>query len=714
MATTETQPASEEHAGLEEQINLRHYWHVLVERRWLVITVFISIILLSLVYLYKAPKIYEAVGRMEINRESENVLNARPVYAVDSKEQDYLQTQFKNLQSRTIVELVVRSLSLTNDPRYGKRSDPVRALQSDLQIIPIRLSRLVDIKAQNPDPLQAMRIANALMTNFIAENARQKLTNFTTTLRALEGQAEHLKTNALEAQRALEEFKGSVKMVSLESDQNIIVQGLKQRQDALDRASSDASKAEQTWLTISNMVANNVSIESIPDISSDALIQGMKKSIADKEGEWALIRARYKDKHPMYIHKAREVETLHKILNEAARQLYQGIEMKARLASATRESLEAAVQEQTERVQTLNNVKVEYEVRRKEAELNKQLWDTVIKSVGENQVTGNLPVNNMRVVDPAIVPPSPAKPRKILTLIMAVFGGFICAVGLAFFVNYLDDSIKAQDDVETYLQLPFLGYIANIKSNNVIARDLQVHLEPHSIAAEGFRTVRAAISLAYKPEQLRTVAVTSTVPEEGKSLVASNFAIVVAQTGMKTLLVDADLRRPSVHKSFQLHSPVGLSAYLTDKVSNVDEFIHTSEVPNLDLVCCGEIPTTPSELIGSKRMKQFLQEVRSRYDRVILDCPPVSAVSDPLILAAMSDGVVFVTKFNKVRREHARRSIRRIQDAGVQILGVVLNDIDFEGRDSYYYSYYYSQNKYYTTHYNPASAAGKGEKRQNS
>ena len=272
-------------------------------------------------------------------------------------------------------------------------------------------------------------------------------------------------------------------------------------------------------------------------------------------------------------------------------------------------------------------------------------------------------------------------------------------MGLAFFVNYLDDSIKSQDDIETYLRLAFLGYIPNIKTNSMLERDLQAHLHPQSNAAEGFRTLRAAIALAPKADKYRVLAITSTIPAEGKSLVASNFAIVMAQTGLKTLLVDADLRRPSVHKVFRLQSPVGLSSYLMEKVSRVDEFIHTTEVPHLDVVCCGAVPSSPSELAGSKRMRQFLAEVRTRYDRVILDCPPVSAVSDPLIIASLSDCAIFVTKFNKIRRDHARKTVQRIHDAGIHILGVVLNDIDFEGKDSYYYNYYYYQNRYYSSHY---------------
>src|SRR5207253_6813179 len=209
----------------------------------------------------------------------------------------------------------------------------------------------------------------------------------------------------------------------------------------------------------------------------------------------------------------------------------------------------------------------------------------------------------------------PIKPKIILTIIFGLFGGVMAGVGLAFFVNYLDDSIKSQDDVETTLGLAFLGYVPNIKTNSVVERDLQAHSHPQSNAAEGFRTIRATLSLTQKAEKLRVISVTSTIPSEGKSLVASNLAIVSAQTGLRTLLVDADLRRPSVHKAFQLHSPIGLSAYLADRVRSIDEIVHTTDVPNLDVVCCGATPSNPSELISSKRMLQFLEEAATRYDR---------------------------------------------------------------------------------------------------
>jgi capsular exopolysaccharide synthesis family protein len=489
----EFEPIPSSHQNQEDQedaINLRHYWHVILERRWLIITAFISVLTLSLVYLFKATPLFNSICRLEIGPETSGQLSTNTVVDQIGDYRGYVRTQIHLLSSRELSAAAIKRLNLSLAPS---------SLVNDVTVTPQPDSRVVDISVVHTDSKTAASIANTL---------------------------------------------------------------------------------------------------------------------ADLYFEQIL----------------------------------------SRLNAGTNASVSR--------------------------------------------------ITNIRVLDRAVESLRPVKPRLLNTLLLGVAGGLAIALGLAFFVNYLDDSLKSQDDVETYLRLPFLGYIPRMFTNSVVERDLQSHLHPQSNAAEGFRTIRATISLTHKPDKFRTLAVTSTIPSEGKSLVASNLAIVTAQTGLKTLLVDVDLRRPSVHKAYQLHSPAGLSSFLTEETDQVEKIIHRTEVPNLDVICCGSVPSTPSELIGSKRMAQFLEVVRGRYDRVILDCPAISAVSDPLIIAAMSDGVVFVTKFNKIRREHARKSVQRVQNAGIHILGVVLNDIDFEGKDSYYYSYYYYQNRYYASHYKTGSGDG--------
>lgn len=685
----------------EDAINLRHYWHVILERRWLIITAFISVFVLSLIYLFKAPRIYQASAKMQINPETDSILRIEGL-GMARQEQDYLQTQYKNLLSRTLIQSVVTKLKLQEDERYAKAAnggDIIRAVAGDIQIVPVRLSRLVEIKAEHLDAARAAQIANTLATNFIKMNLDQKKRASQDIVELLTEEANSQKKKVEDAEKELQGYSEKFKKVSFEENDNIDNLTLKQYQTEWAAAKSKAEAVQKVVDEVDALLKSGTPIFTIPQVANSVAIQDLKKSLAIVEADFEEIKKKYKSPHPAYAEAEVKVNSYRTSLTNQAQTLIDSLRLSALSARAEEGTLKKLRDDQEQNVMNLKSLRIAYDVLKREAQQNDTLYKAVLAKMKETDLTGRHKINNMIVVDEADIPRNPVKPRKLLTIFLGFVGGLAVALGLAFFVNYLDDSIKSQDDVETYLRLPFLGYVPNIKTNSVVERDLQSHMHPQSNAAEGFRTIRATISLTHKPEKFRVLAITSTIPSEGKSLVASNLSIVTAQTGLKTLLVDADLRRPSVHKAYQLHSPMGLSSFLTEEAQQIDQIVHKTEIPNLDVICCGAVPSTPSELIGSKRMLDFLHAVRQRYDRVVLDCPPISAVSDPLIISAMSDGIVFVTKFNKIRREHARKSVQRVQNAGIHIVGVVLNDIDFEGKDSYYYSYYYYQNRYYSSHY---------------
>lgn len=702
---------SVQQSTLDDTTNLRHYWHIILERRWLVIAAFLMVLFLCGLYLVRAPRIYQATVRLQIDKENDDPLNIKGVISFDPREQEYLQTQYKNLKNRLLLQAVVEKLELRKDPRYSKAIDPARSLDSQINVVPIRLSRLVDVKVEHTDPKMAEKIANTVVELFVMNNLDRKRKASSNANKWLESESSTQKLKVEEAEKALQAYKEQLNNTSLEERENIVLQALKMAQDEFIKAQTRSRVAERACLETKAMLESGTPLEVIPLVANDRLVQELRGKRALLESQLASLSERYRDKWPAVVQMRNEIASLNKSINDQATVVVQAASKAADMSKAEEETLKKYVDQLEQRQLDLGKQRIKYESLSREAEIQKTLFMNVIKSQKEMEIAANSRINNMDIVDPAVAPLRPIKPNVVLTLFMGMLGGMIVAAGLAFFVNYLDDSIKTQEDVELYLRMPFLGYVPNIKSNSVMERDLQAHLHPQSNSAEGFRTIRAAIALMPKADQFRLISVTSTIPSEGKSLLASNLAIVTAQTGIKTLLVDADLRRPSVHKAFQLHSPVGLSAYLNESVTRLEEIVHDSDVPNLDVICAGAIPNNPSELVGSKRMRQFLQEALAKYDRVFLDCPPVSAVSDPLIIGAMSDGIVFVTKFNKIRREHARRSLQRIQDAGIRLLGVVLNDIDFEGKDSYYYSYYYYQNRYYASHYknDPKKAREKAE-----
>jgi succinoglycan biosynthesis transport protein ExoP len=697
----------------EAKVHLRHYWQVLLERRWLVVLGFFFCILASSLYLLRAPKIFRATATIQIDRESEGLFSSRELILNSGREQDYLQTQYKNLQSPSLYRRVVEELKLNTIAPYSESQDIVGTVRGEVQIVPVRLTRLVDVRVDNTNPDLATNIANTVAHMFVEDNKILRQQRALDAASWMEGELKNKEIQVRNAEEKLQKYKEDRDMASLEASQNIVLQSVIQAQADYNRAQSEATQAGQIAAEVTRMVTGGTNLDSIPDVSQNIAIREMKVRLAEKESILQGLLTRYKEKWPTVIQARSDIESLRQSILWESQKLYETIGNKAIIAAATERRMKEVLEEKQKTLLEHNRLRIEYDVLARQAEQTKSLYNSLLARYQEMQVSGANSVNNMRIVDEAPRPLVPVKPRTSVILLLGILGGLGIGLGLAFFVNYLDDSIKSQDDIENYLNLPFLGYVPNIKAGNLHERDLHAHLHPRSSAAESFRTLRAAISLAARADKMRVFGVTSSIPSEGKSLCASNFAIVTAQSGSKTVLVDADLRRPSVHKAFQIHAPVGLADYLQDPKVQLDDIVHKSDVPNLDVIACGPIPANPSELLDTAQMEKLLGELRQRYDRVVIDCPPISAVSDPLVMGAKSDGILYVMKFKKIRREHARRSVQRIQDAGIQVVGVLLNDIDFEGRDSYYYSYYYYQNQYYS-HYKTEPTSKKAESTKSS
>lgn len=692
----------------EARVHLRHYWQVMLERRWLVVIGFFLCLVASSLYLLKASKIYRASAVIQIDREADGLFSSKELVLNTGREQDYLQTQYKNLQSPGLLRRVIEELSLDKVPEYQEASDILTTLQNQIDIVPVRLTRLVEVRVESVNPQLATNIATTLATMFVDDNMEMRRSRALEAAQWMGHELVEKEKAVKEADMALQAYKEKHAMAALDQGQNTVMQAVMQAQTEYGSAQAESLSAQQVANEVRSMLERKVSLESLPEIAQNAAIQQLNLRLAEREAALQGLLTKYKDRWPDVIQAREDIESLRRSLTEEERKIYESVLKRAELAKATEARLKENLDARSKELLDHNRLRIEYDALQRRADQAKMIFNNLLSRTEEMQVAAQNSVNNMRIVDRADLPLVPVKPKIPVVLILGVMGGLAMGLGLAFFVNYLDDSIKSQDDIESFLGLPFLGYVPNIKAGNLHERDLHAHLQPRAAGAESFRTVRAAISLASRADKMRVFGFTSSIPSEGKSLCASNFAIVTAQSGARTVLVDADLRRPSVHKAFQLHAPMGLAGYLAGRVERLEDIVNKSEVPNLDVIACGPIPANPSELLESPRMDQLLAELRQRYDRVVVDCPPVSAVSDPLMVGSKTDGMLYVMKFKKIRREHARRSVQRIQDAGIQIVGVLLNDIDFEGRDSYYYSYYYYQNQYYS-HYRTEPSAKNGE-----
>ena len=429
-------------------------------------------------------------------------------------------------------------------------------------------------------------------------------------------------------------------------------------------------------------------------IAQDVEVARTKISLAERVAKMAGITNRYGPKHPYFIAAAAEVASDQSRLVAETQRAFAALKAKADLEAGHLEAAKAKLVEAEREVARLNELRAAYEVLIRKRERAETMFQLFLSKQKEFNLSANEAAQNVRVVDYAQVPVIPVKPKKPLILVASMILGLVLGGGLAFFVAFINDSVKTMDDVESAVGCRFLGYISHIDVKAAEDRDLLAFVDPTSAAAEMFRSLRATIQLGTKEEDQNVLAITSTVAGEGKSLVASNYAIVAAQAGQKVLLIDADLRRPSMHHAFQASNDVGLTTWLSGKADKPDSVVIASPVANLDLVVSGPVPKTPAELLVSARLKQLLDWAAHKYDRVIVDCPPVSAVSDPLVIGARCDAAMFVTRFNRIRKDHARRAVLKLRNAGVEVIGLCINDLSFETSEAYYYAYerygYYS------------------------
>lgn len=304
--------------------------------------------------------------------------------------------------------------------------------------------------------------------------------------------------------------------------------------------------------------------------------------------------------------------------------------------------------------------------------------------------TTSLKANNVRVIDPAEVPSTPIRPKKTQNMLIAAIVGLLGGMALAFLIEYLDNTIKTTDDVERYMKIPLLGCIPIIdKSFSGAQRDLLVNLAPMSPVSEAYRAIRTSILFSTsKDNPARDILITSTGPQEGKSLTACNLSVTMAYSGNSVLLVDADMRKPRVHMVFKMDQDMGLSNFLTGQAS-VDEIIKKTGIENLSVVTCGHIPPNPSELLSTKRMKEFVETVKGKFNTIIFDSPPLNLVTDAALLSSIIDGTVLIISSKKTNRPAVTRAKHTLENAKANVLGVVLNSLHIDSGGAYYYSHYY-------------------------
>lgn len=716
--------------GARAALSLHEIGRVLLRRKGLAAgTALACVALAALVSIFKTP-IYKATVTLEIERKGPEVVEFTDVVGTDpAGYKDYYQTQFKIIQSRQVAERTVDDLDLANDPGVLRRgatplgravravrslwsepaaSDPrevaIRFVQERLHVNPIRNSHLVKVSILDSDAALAARISNGIATAYQDFQADKRF-DLTDKARAF------LEADVERVRRELEQAEGRLQGMARERDYVPFGDGTTTiGEQALASLNARHAEAQARLAAAEGRLAavRDAPDDALPEVLQNDLVQRLRDKRAALERDAARLEERFGPDWP-------DLRQVREELSRASRQL---AEEEARIADRVRGSAETRYEElraevaalareretQKRRVQQLNADSIAYGSLRSEVEAKRETLRALTARKSETETSAQLRTSgtsNIRVVDEARVPSKPVSPNVPVNLIVGAMLGIAAGVGLALAVHSLDNTIKSEEDLRRFADLPSLAHVPATRTLRALPAgsgsdadpsdsfDLGSHYAPKSEFAESFRSLRTSLLLAVPDHPPRHVVVTSSAPSEGKSTVSMNLAIVLTQLGRRVLLIDADLRRARLHASFGLPPGAGLSSYLSGN-ADFDELPRETDVPGLSLITSGPIPPNPSELLGSPRLAELLRQAieEARFDHVIIDSAPLLSVADSLVLASRADATLLVVRARTTTGEAVARARAHLGRAHAHVVGAVLNALEDSDRFAYYGRYY--------------------------
>jgi len=705
------------HPDVGAEGHLLDYVKILYKRRWTAGTAFLVVLATVTTYTFTVTPVYEARTKLLIEAEGPNVINFTEVVDEQRTKADYYQTQYNILQSRQLARKTLDVLQLWDSPHFGsKRSGTVAGLfgtksgesksaasagetseQSraidrfldNLTVSPIRNSRLVDLKYQLSDPELAMRITNTIAKNYIEQNLEYK---FTTSKEASDWLGDRLAEQRRQveaAETALQRYREQHDAISLQDHENIVVQKLADLNAAVTQAKTDRFQKQALYNQLQSLGGKNGALDTFPAILANTYIQQQKAELAQLQSQQSQLSEKLGDKHPEIIKIRTAIQLSQAKLDGEIGKVVQAVRNEYLAAVAKENSLMRALDQQKGEALAMNRKAIDYSVLEREVQSNKQIYESLLQRAKETGVSRELKTSNIRVVDAAEQPRVPASPRKLLNFTLAFFGGGILAISLAFFFEYVDSRIKTPDEIRTYLGLTPLGMVPAVEPGSWQGNGPLICNGVPPGFAEAIRAIRTNVLFSSAEEGARTIVVTSTAPGEGKTMIAANLAVGLAQAGQRVLLIDADMRCPRLHDLFKHKQEPGLSNLMVGHAAP-SACIRKSNALGLWLLTSGRVPPNPAELLGSQRFKEFIRSLGDHFDSVVIDSPPTLAVTDAAVAAAAATGVVFVIGAEMTTRKAAKVAIQQLENARVRLVGAVLNRVELE-RNAYYYSGYYKR-----------------------
>ena len=713
-----------------EVIDLAHYWHVVRRQlKKIVALAAVITILTVLVVLSLTPK-YSATTTLLIESEEARILSIEEVYGMSGKSSEYLLTQFEILKSRALAERVVKELKLVNLPEFnpyhsahGKKfsikefilgaaeapsQEQILAKTVDnfwnvISISPVRKTQLVKISVESESADMAAQASNAVANAYIQSQLEAKVGLTKQAVDWLSERMGGLKSRLNDSESQLQTYRDKNKLVDVQGVNTLIAKELSHITEKLVDARSKKLEYQSTFKQLQSIEELTLaSLSNLPVILRNPLVVTLRGSESTAALKVAELSKRYGPKHPRMVAAQSDLMAVQNSMLLQMKRLANGIENDFLVAKTQEAALEQALKKVKKNVQSLNRSEFALSGYVREVKGNRALYDTFLKRIRETSETGSLQTANARIVDPAVKPAYPVKPKKKLIVMLALLVSLMFGVALAFLLDALDATIKNAEDIDHKLGYALLGILPLLKG---MKEKIDVTKEPNEAPIRAFihgdntgfkesvRTLRTGLTLASLEAPVQVMLFTSTVPGEGKTTTSANLAAAYGQME-KVLLIDADMRRPTVAK--QLNLTAG-SKGLSNAVAypeTLDESVHHIEDLGIDVMPSGPIPPNPLELLASKNFNAILATLKGRYDRIIIDSAPTHIVSDAAYLSTLVDGVVYVVKADATNDKLVKSGLSRLDESNARILGVVLNQLDLAKEAKYGGDYSYSYGAY--------------------
>ncbi|MBZ5513986.1 MAG: polysaccharide biosynthesis tyrosine autokinase [Acidobacteriia bacterium] len=693
---------------------LRAYWNVLRKRRGPVLTVLIVVTTLVTVISFKMEPVYRAVGRVEIETETPTIQSLSDFDRTLPTDELFVETQVKVIQSDQLAWRTIQQLRLgdnlafsrnvhppdrkSGDPRLALETNQIKAFDGDLTVNRVARSRLIEVSFESTDSQLAAQVVNNLINNYIEYNFRKKYDATRQVSGWMEQQLDELKAKVEESQQALVDYERQSSIVNVGDKQNVAEQRLADLTRDLTVAQSDRLEKESLY----ELVRTNENQAAL--LAQNQLLQRLEEKQADLKSGYVDALGQYGPNFPKVVRLRDQVNEMQSLIDRERKRVVSRICDDYTAAQGRQRLLEEAVTAEKAEVGKLNQLLIQHNILKREFETNQQLYESLLQRLKDATVSSGLRATNIHIVDPALPPSIPARPKKLLNIIVGLIAGLILGIALVFMQEELDTSVKSADDVERLTACPALAIIPEAPLNGTRpARSLKQngskpspngHVElavlhqPTSLVAECYRSLRTAVLLSMAPRPPQVLLVTSPQPAEGKTCTALNLTFALAQRGARVLLVDADLRKPGIARPLGLTGDKGLSSVLTG-TSSLDESLSQVEgLPNLSVLAAGPRPPNPADLLSSSCMEELLRRLRRRFDHVIVDSPPSLLVTDATILSTLVDATIMVAQLGITTRTALTRAHKTLESAGAKIMGVVLNRANSRNTDSYYYGSY--------------------------